>query len=262
MRRSGICVRHDHLRDEGRERRQQQRLRDRARNLGDMNGQHVERDAQPTESERGLVNHRPRTQQPPVEPRTAQSLEVDRVGPVRRFHVWEIDAALSRRTDIEQRSARHEPTDRLLLYRKRVHSRNETVNEANERVSVSNVAGAADQRVLPPDQIERHVRAEVAGMHRHSIADVGEQLGRRSDEYRNVMTGGDRLTQHVAAQRSSGAQDDDAGHRTPTSLIPRSTSLLFLLRQSRRLVIVQFLPHDAKQDRALRVAGDQHAVVK
>jgi hypothetical protein len=27
-------------------------------------------------------------------------------------------------------------------------------------------------------------------------------------------------------------------------------------------VIVQFLPHDAKQDRALRVAGDQQAVVK
>ena len=37
---------------------------------------------------------------------------------------------------------------------------------------------------------------------------------------------------------------------------------VFLLRQSRRLVIVQFLPHDAKQDRDLRVAGDQHAVVK
>ncbi len=35
-------------------------------------------------------------------------------------------------------------------------------------------------------------------MHRHSIADVGEQLGRRSEEYRDVVTGGDRLTQHVA----------------------------------------------------------------
>ena len=84
---------------------------------------------------------------------------------------------------------------------------------ADERVAVSDVAGAADQRVLPPDQIERHVRAEIAGMHRHSIADVGEQLGRRSDEYRDVVTGGDRLTQHVAAERSSGAQDEDAGHQ-------------------------------------------------
>jgi hypothetical protein len=48
----------------------------------------------------------------------------------------------------------------------------------------------------------------------------------------------------------------------PHLVSPSSTSLLFLLRQSRRLVIVQFLPHDAKQDRALRVAGDQYAVVK
>ena len=59
-------------------------------------------------------------------------------------------------------------------------------------------------------------------MHRHSIADVGEQLGRRSDEYRDVVTGGDRLTQHVAAQRSGRAQDDDPGHQNPTSLIPRT----------------------------------------
>ena len=38
--------------------------------------------------------------------------------------------------------------------------------------------------------------------------------------------------------------------------------MLLLLQQSRRLVFVQFLPSDAKQDRDLRVAGDQHAEVK
>ena len=36
----------------------------------------------------------------------------------------------------------------------------------------------------------------------------------------------------------------------------------FFKTGARSLVIVQFLPHDAKQDRALRVAGDQHTVVK
>ena len=65
---SGICVRHDHLWNEGREHRQQQRPRHRTRDCRDVNGQHVARHAQPTESDRGLVNHRPWTEQSPVEP--------------------------------------------------------------------------------------------------------------------------------------------------------------------------------------------------
>jgi hypothetical protein len=76
--------------------------------------------------------------------------------------------------------------------------------------SVGNVAGAVYQRPVPVDQIERHVRAEIARMHRHPITEVRQQLGRRSDEYRDVVTRCERLAQHVAAQRSRRAQDDDA----------------------------------------------------
>jgi hypothetical protein len=45
---------------------------------------------------------------------------------------------------------------------------------------------------------------------------LGRQFGRRADEHRDVVTGGERLTQHVAAQRSGRTQDDDAGHQNPT----------------------------------------------
>jgi hypothetical protein len=98
----------------------------------------------------------------------------------------------------------------LLLHRKRLETGHEAINEGDERVSVGDVAGAVDQRALPADHIERHVRAEIARMHRHTITEVGQQLGRRSDRYRDVVTSGERLTQHVAAQRSRRAQDDDA----------------------------------------------------
>jgi hypothetical protein len=82
----------------------------------------------------GLVNHRPRTEQSPVESRATQSIEVHRVGPVRRFHLWEFNAASPRRTDIEQGSSRHEPTDRLLLHRKRLEAGHEAIDEGDERV--------------------------------------------------------------------------------------------------------------------------------
>ena len=81
-----------------------------------------------------------------------------------------------------------------------------------------------DQRLVASDQIKRHGRAEIAAVDRHSLMDFGRQLGRRADEDRDVVTGGDRLTQHVAAQRSGGAQDDNAGHQIPTSLIPRTNA--------------------------------------
>ncbi len=51
-------------------------------------------------------------------------------------------------------------------------------------------------------------------MHRHTNTHVGQQFGRRSDEDRDGVTGGHGLTQHVTAQRSGRAKDDDASHHT------------------------------------------------
>ena len=63
---SRICVRHEHLRNQGREDRQQQRLLNRAGQWRHAHGQGVQRGAQPVQSDRGLVDHRPGTEQPPV----------------------------------------------------------------------------------------------------------------------------------------------------------------------------------------------------
>ena len=101
---------------------------------------------------------------------------------------------------IEERRARQEPADRLLRDGKRVHRGDEPIDEADERFAVGDVAGAIDQRVLPSDQIERHERAEIARVHRHALPDFGRQLGRRADEHRDVVTGGERLAQHVATE--------------------------------------------------------------
>ena len=90
---SGIGVRHDHLRNQGREDRQEQRTRQGAGECGDVNGQDVERDAQPVQSERDLLDHRPGTEQPPVQVRAVQSFEVDLVGPVGGLDLGQVDAA-------------------------------------------------------------------------------------------------------------------------------------------------------------------------
>jgi hypothetical protein len=81
-----------------------------------------------------------------------------------------------------------------------------------KRLAVSDVAGAIDQRVLSSDEIGRHDGAEVASMNRHSFPDFRWQLGRRAHEYRNHVTGGERLSQHVATERPGRAQDQESGH--------------------------------------------------
>ena len=64
---SRICVRHDHLGNQRREDRQQQRVRQGAGECRDANGQDVDRDAQPVQSERGLIDHRPWAEKSPVQ---------------------------------------------------------------------------------------------------------------------------------------------------------------------------------------------------
>ena len=83
---SRICVRHDHLGNQRREDRQEGRVRQGPRDGGNLNGQGVERDAQPVQPERRLIDHRARTEKSPVQARAAQSLEVDLVGPVGGLH--------------------------------------------------------------------------------------------------------------------------------------------------------------------------------
>ena len=133
--------------------------------MPERNGQGVERDAQPVQSKRRLIDHRPGAEQSPVQARAAQALEVDPVRPVGGLHLGQLDAAAAGRVDIEERCAREKPADRLLRRRKRVDAGNEPVEQADERVAVGDVAGAIDQRVLPSDQIKRHERAEIACMH-------------------------------------------------------------------------------------------------
>ena len=99
------------------------------------------------QSERGLIDHRPGTEKPPVQSRAAQSLEVDPVRPIRGLHLGQVDAAPAGRVDVEERHARQEPADGLRRRRKRVHGGDEPVDQADERFAVGDVAGTIDQRV-------------------------------------------------------------------------------------------------------------------
>ena len=95
---------------------------------------------------------------------------------------------------------------------KEVHAGDEPVDHGDERFAVGDVAGAIDQAVLSADEIEGHRGAEVSQVDGHSFADVRRQLGRRADEHRDVVAGGERLAQHVATERPGRAQDQEAGH--------------------------------------------------
>jgi hypothetical protein len=107
-----IGVRHDHLGNQRREDRQRRRVRQSPADCEGRNGQNVERQAQPLQPERRRIDHRPGTEQAPVQARAAQSLEVGQVRPVRGLHRGHIDAAAPGRVDVEERVARHEPVTR------------------------------------------------------------------------------------------------------------------------------------------------------
>ena len=118
-----ICVGHDHLRNQGREDRQEERARQSAGECRNVNRHGVDRDAQPVQSDRGLVDHRSGAEESPVQTRAGQPLEVDPVGPVGGLHLGQIDAAAAGRIEIEERRTRQKPADRLLRRGKRVHVR-------------------------------------------------------------------------------------------------------------------------------------------
>ena len=124
----------------------------------------VDRDAQPVQPQRGLIDHRTGTQQAPVQARAAQTLEVDAVGPIGGFHLRQVYTAAPGWIEVEERRAGQEPADRLLRNGKRVHGGDEPIDERHERFAVSDVSGAIDQRALPFEQIKRYVRAQIAGV--------------------------------------------------------------------------------------------------
>ena len=185
----------------------------RASGGGHLDRQDVERDAQPLEPERRLVDHRARTEKPPVQARAAQAVQVRLVGPVGGLHRGQLDGAASGCVEIEDGRARQEPADRLLLDGKRVHAGDEPIDEGHERVGLGDVAGAIDQRVPAPDEVEGHGGAEVARVQGDAAPVFGRQLRRRADEHGDLVPGGERLAQHVAAEGPGRAQDDDAGHQ-------------------------------------------------
>jgi hypothetical protein len=140
---------------------------------------------------------------------------------------------------------------------------------------------AATAVAEPSTQVERKARIAINGVGTSLIprTDAGSSTARIRVTATPRPTAGRRppsiyrCRQNTAAQARqiaeprhertlSAVAPDRLAKRFLTPMLLRRTSLLFVLRQSRRLVIVQFLAYDAKQDRALRVAGDQHAVVK
>ncbi len=115
--RSRICVRHDHLRNQ--RTRRPARATGRAGRARMREPERAERRARCAAgpADRGLIDHRPGTEQSPVQARAAQPLEVDPVGPVGGLHLGQLDAATAGRVDVEERRARQEPADRLLRCR-------------------------------------------------------------------------------------------------------------------------------------------------
>jgi len=209
-----IGIGHDHLRDQRGEDRQELRAGQVASGGGKLDRQDVEREAQIFEAERGLVDHRPRTEKPPVQARAAEAVQIRLMGPV-GLEGGQLDAAAPGGVEVEHRRAREEPADRLLLDGKRLHAGDDPVDEGHERFAVANVPCAIDDGVLAPDEIERHRGVQVAPVQGHPGAVFGRQLRRVANEHSDRVPGGERLPQHVAAERAGRAQDEDTGHQTP-----------------------------------------------
>jgi hypothetical protein len=84
------------------------------------------------------------------------------------------------------------------------------IDEVDEAVAVGDVAGAIEERVLPLDEIEGRACGEIAGVDCGPTPGFRRQLGRRADEYGDLMPGCQRQAQHVAAERPGRAEDDYA----------------------------------------------------
>ena len=93
---------------------------------------------------------------------------------------------------------------RVLLDGKRVHAGDEAIDEGHERVGLGDVAGAIDQRVPATDEVEGHGGAQVARVQGDAAPVFGRQLRRRADEHGDAR----------ARRRAPGAPRGGRGNRS------------------------------------------------
>jgi hypothetical protein len=88
------------------------------------------------------------------------------------------------------------------------HAHNDAINEADETLAVGDVARAIDECVLSANEVGRERRAEITSVNDDSLQRFSRQPGRLTHEYAHVMPGAECMPQHVGAERSRCAEDD------------------------------------------------------
>ena len=119
---------------------------------GHVDREAVERDTQPSEPERRLIDHRSRAQQAPIKARALEALEVVAMRPVGRSHLRQLDAAATRSIDVEQCRPCHEPADGPIGRRQGFDARDDAVDEIDETLAVGDIPGTIDEPVMSGDQ--------------------------------------------------------------------------------------------------------------
>jgi hypothetical protein len=210
-----ISVRDPHVRNQRGEHRRPREVRQCVGRCGHRNGQDVARDTQPVHPEGRLIDHRPGTQQSPIQVRPPQPLEVALVRPIDGLHRRHVDRAATRRVEIEERRARQEPGHRLFGDGQQVQRGDESVDQGHEGLGVPDMAGAIDEDLLSAEHVRRQADAEIARVQRDARARFGIQLRRRAHDRCHRVAGVERLAQHVPTERPRRAQDDETSHDAP-----------------------------------------------
>ena len=168
---------------------------------GDVNGPEVDRNPQPVQAEHGSSTIGPgREAASPVRERRDRSQFIC-VRPVRRLHLGQLDAAAAGRVDIEERQ-RPPGTSRRAAPPEEASPRgDEAIDQADERFAVGDVARALIRASCPLIRDAARARSDRLYGRTHAHA-LRRQSGRRADEHPDLVAGGERLAQHVAAEGS------------------------------------------------------------